>query len=97
MKLYTFTPTEDMTALQVAMALKVLLVSLIESLQGQTVCGTDKLEVSSTIYSSLPNDIKSCFVESSTLVDSQNIAPAKLRVANTIDNVQVNSGKAAQR
>lgn len=63
MKLYSFTPTEDLTTVQLALIMKVLFVSLIEGIQGQAVRGEDNLEVDDAIFNSLSKELQVYFVE----------------------------------
>lgn len=63
MKLYSFTPTEDITTLELARIVKTLFVSLIEGIQGQLPVGENNLEIDVAIYDPLPEDLKKFFTE----------------------------------
>ena len=70
MKLYSFTPTDDLTTLELAMIVKTLFVSLIEGIQGQPTHGIDNLEIDDAIYDGLPDDLKKYFTEKTDVIQS---------------------------
>lgn len=68
MKLYAFTPTEDMTVLELATITRALFVSLIEGIQGQPTRGADNLEIDDEIYDNLDEDLKHYFIEKENVI-----------------------------
>lgn len=70
MKLYAFTPTEDMTVLELATITRALFVSLIEGIQGQPTRGADNLEIDDEIYDNLDEDLKHYFIEKENVIQS---------------------------
>ncbi len=63
MKRFTFTPTEDLTVLELANIFRVTMVALIEGITGKPPTGSDILELEEQIYNSLPNGVKKHFTE----------------------------------
>ena len=70
MKLYSFTPTEDMTTLELALIMRTLFVSLIEGIQGQPTLGVDELEIDDAIYDPMSDDLKKYFIEKEGVIQS---------------------------
>ncbi len=52
MKLYNYTPTQDLTVQELSDIMQTLFVSLIEGIQGKPVEGSDDLQVDPLIYNS---------------------------------------------
>lgn len=70
MKLYSFTPTEDITTLELALIMRTLFVSLIEGIQGQPTRGVDNLEIDDAIYDPMPDDLKKYFIEKEGVIQT---------------------------
>ena len=75
MKLYSFTPTKDMTTLELASIVKTLFVSLIEGIQGQPTRGEDHLEIDDAIYDPLPDELKKYFIEKPNVIQTSPSQP----------------------
>lgn len=84
MKLYSFTPTDDLTTLELARIVKTLFVSLIEGIQGQPTRGEDELEIDDAIYDPLPDDLKQYFIEKENVIQS---GPAKPTQSKPVDGL----------
>lgn len=80
MKLYSFTPTDDLTTLELARIVKTLFVSLIEGIQGQPTRGEDELEIDDAIYDLLPDDLKQYFIEKENVIQSKPVPPSTVLV-----------------
>lgn len=63
MKRFTFTPTEDLTVLELANIFRVTMVALIEGITGKPPTGSEILELEEQIYNSLSDDVKKHFTE----------------------------------
>ncbi len=63
MKLYNYTPTQDLTVHELSDIMQTLFVSLIEGIQGQPVVGSDELQVDPLIFNALPTHLKRHFTE----------------------------------
>lgn len=60
-KLYNYTPTDDLTISELSDLMKMLLVSLIEGIQGQPVKGDDDLQIDDVIYDLLNDNLQRHF------------------------------------
>jgi len=59
--IYSYTPTDDITILELSEIMKVLFVSLIEGIQGQTVRGKEPLQIDDEVYNVLPPHVTKHF------------------------------------
>lgn len=62
-KIYNYTPTDDLTLPELSDLMKMLLVSLIEGIQGQDVKGDDDLQIDDVIYNAMRDRLKRHFTE----------------------------------
>lgn len=63
MKLYKFTPNEEMSTLELAQVLEKLLVSLMQGLYGRKIDGSEPLQIDDAILNSMPEECRKYFVE----------------------------------
>ncbi len=72
-KLYNYTPTDDLTLSELSDLMKMLLVSLIEGIQGQPVKGDDDLQIDDVIFDSLGEHLKQHFTEITDTEDPKSL------------------------
>lgn len=63
MKLYNYTPQDDLTVKELSDIMKVLFVSIIEGIQGSDVKGADDLQIDDIILEAVPEELRRHFTE----------------------------------